>query len=171
MKNIVLSCLAATALIAGCGGSGGSNSAEDQGPPAECPEAGKQPEAACLAKGDGEFLKSKDGAFGYKIMFAGPQIYNKGKTANQMVVVFDKNQCASAMDAAGVATFRPWMDDMDHGLKKYRERVRTVRDETCKNVFLVSEVYYPMPGDWQFYLEPRIARGNGDIGKVSTEVK
>lgn len=167
MKNFALSCLAATALIAGCGGGGGSSSAEDQGPPAECPEAGTQPSQECLDVGGGEFLKSTKGAFSYKVFFPSEQISAKD-VANNAVVIFDKNQCSSAMAAKGDSTFFPWMDKMDHGLgDKFAPKVRTVRDSNCQNVFKVSKIYYPMGKPWQFYIRPKIPRDGDDIGKVT----
>lgn len=170
MKNFALSCLAVTTIFAGCGGSGGSSS-EDQGPPAECPEVGTQPAQECLAIGGGEFSKSKNGAFGFKVVFPSEQI-SKKDYANDAVVVFDKNQCASAMAAQGDSTFFPWMDKMDHGLgDKYAPKVRTVRDENCKNVFKVSKIFYPMGQTWQFYIKPKIERGSDDIGVISHFVK
>lgn len=170
-----LSFLTASAFIAlgltACGGSGGSSSSNDQSNDVPtCPEAGQQPADACLAIGGGEFTKSKNGGFSYKITFPAEQVYGKSKVNNAAVVVFDKNQCATAMDAEGTGTFRPWMDGMGHGMMKYAEQVRTVRDETCKNVFLVSEMYYPMPGNWQYYLEPKIVSDKNDTGKAETTV-
>lgn len=172
MKNLAISCLAATSLLVGCGGGGGSSS-EDQGPPAECPEAGTQPSKECLAEGGGEFLKSKDGAFSYKVFFPSEQI-SKKDYANDAVVVFEKNQCAGAMAAQGDSTYHPWMKKgaMDHGLgDKFAPLVRTVRDENCKNVFRVSKLYYMMPGTWKVYIKPNIERGKDDVGSVSVEVK
>lgn len=164
MKNMAISCLAATALLVGCSGSGGSSS-EDQGPPAECPEVGTQPSQQCLDVGGGEFVKSKEGAFGYKIVPLLEQVSDGAKTSNKILVVFDKNQCEGAMNKEGTGTFKPWMDGHDHGLDVWAEKVRTVRDEECKNVFKVDDVFYTMPGKWQLYLQPKIVRGKDDIGK------
>lgn len=170
MKNIALTCLAATALIAGCGSSG-SSSSEEQVTGVSCPEAGTAPSEACLATGGGEFLKSSGGSFSYKLLFPSEQV-SGSKNSNQAVVVFDKNQCEGAMAAQGDSTFYPSMDKMGHDLgPKNAPKVRTVRDETCKNVFQVSEIKYMMGGVWQFYVRPTINRAKSDEGKIDQNVK
>lgn len=171
-----LSFLTASVIALGltaCGGSSGSSSSNDQSNDVpSCPEAGQQPADACLAVGGGDFNKSKNGGFSYKIVFPAPHIYAKD-VANQAVVVFDKNQCEGAMDAQGAATFFPKMETgtMNHGLGEIKEaKVRTVRDADCKNVFQVSEIYYPMAGEWNYYLRPKIVSDKADTGKVTAEV-
>lgn len=173
MRNVFLSCLAATALIAGCGGGGGSSSSDQTNEVPECPEAGTQPSDACLATGGGDFLKSKNGGFGYKILF--PEQHKAGtKLKNTALVVFDKNQCSSAMAAQGTGSFRPWMfmdNGMDHGLEKFADRVRTVRSDDCKNVFLVTDITYLMGGKWEYHLEPSFVEDKADAGFVTHNVK
>lgn len=174
MKTLSIMTLAALALgLSACGSSGSSSSSNDQNTEVpSCPEAGQQPADACLAVGGGDFSKSKNGGFSYKIVFPAPHIYAKG-VANQAVVVFDKNQCEGAMSAEGTASFFPKMEGngMNHGLGElYEGKVRTVRDADCKNVFQVSEIYYPMAGSWNYYLKPNIVSDKSDTGKVTAEV-